>query len=309
MPEPTPPGDAGGAAGRPAPGPLTPEAIDAALADFRRWLEDLAANGSEPPPEPEGPSVDLATLAGAFTALRHEVNLQTKATRAQSEQLARALEALNQQSIPTGDDDTARPLVKAVAEVYDTLALAARELTQLRSSVPRKPPTAAKPPTEPGPLPEPPQPRRSLWRRLWGRGRKQQEMPNARPQRSLIYHMFFGSPVAHMVELQDARQQQILAALGDLRSSSESDLEAFGQRLDAAVTGLLMGQRRVERLMREAGLEPVECVGRPFDPEAMEAVEAVEGGGRPPGTVVEELRRGYRWRGRVFRYAQVRVAK
>ena len=70
-----------------------------------------------------------------------------------------------------------------------------------------------------------------------------------------------------------------------------------------------MSERRVERLMREVGLEPVETVGQPFDPETMEAVEAVAGGEHPPGTVVEELRRGYLWDGRVFRFAQVRVAK
>ena len=31
--------------------------------------------------------------------------------------------------------------------------------------------------------------------------------------------------------------------------------------------------------------------------------------GRPSGEVIEEVRRGYLWNGRVFRYAQVRVAK
>jgi molecular chaperone GrpE len=70
-----------------------------------------------------------------------------------------------------------------------------------------------------------------------------------------------------------------------------------------------MSERRVQRLMREVGVELIETVGRPFDPEAMEAVEAVMSGEQPPGTVVEELRRGYLWDGRVFRFAQVRVAK
>jgi molecular chaperone GrpE (heat shock protein) len=80
-------------------------------------------------------------------------------------------------------------------------------------------------------------------------------------------------------------------------------------RLAAAVTGLQMSERRVERLMQTIGLEPIESVGRQFDPESMEAVEAVASGEHPPGTVVEEIRRGYRWRGRAFRFAQVRVAK
>ncbi len=41
----------------------------------------------------------------------------------------------------------------------------------------------------------------------------------------------------------------------------------------------------------------------------MEVVEAVAESGRPAGEVIEEVRRGYLWKGRVFRYAQVRVAK
>jgi molecular chaperone GrpE (heat shock protein) len=41
----------------------------------------------------------------------------------------------------------------------------------------------------------------------------------------------------------------------------------------------------------------------------MEGVEAVAAGNHSPGTVVEELRRGYLWDGRVFRFAQVRVTK
>jgi molecular chaperone GrpE (heat shock protein) len=40
----------------------------------------------------------------------------------------------------------------------------------------------------------------------------------------------------------------------------------------------------------------------------MEVVEVVPDGGRA-GQVVEEVRRGYLWRGRVFRYAQVKVAR
>ncbi|MBI1917737.1 MAG: nucleotide exchange factor GrpE, partial [Planctomycetes bacterium] len=46
-----------------------------------------------------------------------------------------------------------------------------------------------------------------------------------------------------------------------------------------------------------------------FDPERMEVLEAVANTGRPPAEVIEEVRRGYLWRGRVFRFAQVRVAR
>src|SRR6266478_5994622 len=69
-----------------------PERFAAVRIDFRIWLEELAAGepgasatGVLHPPVtdvPGSPAVDLATLVAAFTALRHEVNLQTKATRA-----------------------------------------------------------------------------------------------------------------------------------------------------------------------------------------------------------------------------------
>src|SRR5436305_1252866 len=135
MPDPTPPGDAGGAAGRP-PGPLTPAAIDAVLADFRRWLEDLAAAAPEPPSPPE-PSVDLATLVAAFTALRHEVNLQTKATRAQAEQVARLVETWEESGTesPASDDDLL-PLLDTLIELHDGLLLAEREVTAARDPLP-----------------------------------------------------------------------------------------------------------------------------------------------------------------------------
>jgi molecular chaperone GrpE (heat shock protein) len=41
----------------------------------------------------------------------------------------------------------------------------------------------------------------------------------------------------------------------------------------------------------------------------MEVAEVVSEPGRTGTEVLEEVRRGYRWRGRVFRPAQVRVAR
>jgi molecular chaperone GrpE len=70
-----------------------------------------------------------------------------------------------------------------------------------------------------------------------------------------------------------------------------------------------MSLERLERTLEQCGLELIPTEGELFDPEQMEVVEAVADSGRPSGEVVEEVRRGYLWRGRVFRYAQVRVAK
>ena len=74
-------------------------------------------------------------------------------------------------------------------------------------------------------------------------------------------------------------------------------------------TGYTMSLQRVERALERHGLEAMAVVGTAFDPERMEVLEVVADSGRPSGEVVGEVRRGYVWQGRVFRYAQVRVAK
>ncbi len=64
--------------------------------------------------------------------------------------------------------------------------------------------------------------------------------------------------------------------------------------------------------MMQHGLEPIPAVGRPFDPDRMEALEVVLDSGRPSGEVVEEVRRGYLWQGAssgMRRCAWRRVAK
>jgi molecular chaperone GrpE len=97
------------------------------------------------------------------------------------------------------------------------------------------------------------------------------------------------------------RQRERLAESEILKSARE--------RLVAAMTGLEMTLRRVERALARHDLEPIVAEGQPFDPETMEVLEVVPANGRASGEVVDEVRRGYRWRGRVFRYSQVRVAK
>ena len=92
--------------------------------------------------------IDLHTLLGQFLAVRQEVNLQTRAVRAQQEQnnetlrqLSTALDALRQ-SQARGEqmrqqdlDEAIRPLLKTLIDLYDALALASREMQRLRETV------------------------------------------------------------------------------------------------------------------------------------------------------------------------------
>ncbi len=265
----------------------------AVLADFHAWLTALSAPAEEETPPPaRTASVDLHTLLGQFLAVRQEVNLQTRAVRAQQEQnaetlrqLAAALDALRQsqaraeQERQQVEEQASRPLLKTLVDLYDALALAGRETQRLRETFePALEPLTSAGSAEAEPLPSPAPP--SFWARWFG--------PSA--------------PDAAEIERRAAQRQDQLQA----RHEREARVR---QTLASLVTGYTMSLQRVERALRQHGLEAIPTMGQRFDPERMEVLEAVADSGRPAGEVIEEVRRGYLWSGRVFRYAQVRVAK
>ncbi len=74
--------------------------------------------------------------------------------------------------------------------------------------------------------------------------------------------------------------------------------------------GVAAIDRKLRVLLESEGVTAVEAAaGSEFDPREHEAVVGVPGTGQPDGTIVEELRRGYRLRDRVIRPALVAVAK
>jgi molecular chaperone GrpE len=72
--------------------------------------------------------------------------------------------------------------------------------------------------------------------------------------------------------------------------------------------GVAATHRLFLNALREAGAEPIEGVGRPFDPTVHEAVATIPGDGVAPGIVTREVRRGWRLGEELLRPAQVVVA-
>jgi len=62
-------------------------------------------------------------------------------------------------------------------------------------------------------------------------------------------------------------------------------------------------------LLERKGVHPFDSVGEMFTPELHDAVAVAGDAHARPGTVLEELRRGYLWNGGLLRPAQVRVAQ
>ena len=71
--------------------------------------------------------------------------------------------------------------------------------------------------------------------------------------------------------------------------------------------GFTMVERKFLTALESAGVQRIECVGKPFDPELHEAVEKVQGKSKKEDIVIEELRPGFTFRGQVLRPSMVKV--
>lgn len=75
-----------------------------------------------------------------------------------------------------------------------------------------------------------------------------------------------------------------------------------------AAEGLNLVVVRLRRTMKELGIERVETLGEAFDANTMNAIGTIESDEFPAGCVAEQLTPAYRWKGRLLRCADVRVA-
>ena len=86
-------------------------------------------------------------------------------------------------------------------------------------------------------------------------------------------------------------------------------LLAFARDDDSPVVqGVRAIHEKLLQLLEKYGVRPIESVGKGFDPALHEAVNTVPAGEKEPGTIVEEVRRGYVWNDELLRTAQVVVA-
>lgn len=81
-----------------------------------------------------------------------------------------------------------------------------------------------------------------------------------------------------------------------------------GQPGNTWVEGMWLVERKLRHILEAEGLEPIDSLGRPFDPYVHEAIAHVESD-EPEGTVIEEHQKAYRLHDRVIRPALVSVAK
>ena len=113
-------------------------------------------------------------------------------------------------------------------------------------------------------------------------------------------------------DVEAARRSGVEKLAGELlgiADTLEMGLETAG---NASVESLLAGKQATLRLLRAAfdrfGIELVDPVGQPFDPQLHEAMSMQPSATATPGSVLAVLQKGYRLGDRLLRPARVIVA-
>jgi molecular chaperone GrpE len=260
--------------------PIDDEAL---LSRFRDWLRDARAeadglNGDHVDVDPSTgaePEVGLYRLVEEFTALRHELKLETKGARGLNEQVDALLPTLRQaieqfRSVAPKEEQAAqlagRLLAEAVADLDEALARGRLEIEKARDRSDAEAAASAA----------------SIVSDLEAHFRSHSWLRRLRLRH---YHEQVRDLVARRV--------------GESRTGF----------FDALLEGYGLIQARLRKAMDAGQVRRINCVGLPVDPALMSVLEMVDAPDQPPGHVVDEVRRGYTWRGRVLRYAEVRAAR
>ncbi|MBI3180288.1 MAG: nucleotide exchange factor GrpE [Deltaproteobacteria bacterium] len=112
-------------------------------------------------------------------------------------------------------------------------------------------------------------------------------------------------------EMQDAHRYGIEKLLGDLLvvvDNLERALAHAGDDSNAVIQGVRMVFKQFVDTLGNYGVKSFASLGKPFDPERHEAVGQAPAGDLSPGSVVEEVAKGYFLHDRLLRPAQVIVA-
>lgn len=93
-----------------------------------------------------------------------------------------------------------------------------------------------------------------------------------------------------------------------LESAKDSESETNEQNLNNFLEGIVLVNKQLSEVFTGMGIEPIDSIGEMFDPNFHEAVAGEDNEEVPPGTIIEELLKGYRIEDRVIRASMVKVA-
>ena len=99
----------------------------------------------------------------------------------------------------------------------------------------------------------------------------------------------------------------ILPILDNVNFAEEKIPEEL--KKDQWVVGLLKIKEQLNEFLKGLGVEEIKVIGEKFDPNFHEVIESVDGDGKEPNVIVEEVQKGYTINKKLLRAAKVKVTK
>ncbi len=110
-------------------------------------------------------------------------------------------------------------------------------------------------------------------------------------------------------ETRDEVLRDILLQVAPILDNLRRALRQETQEAELLKQGIELICGQFNDVLKGYGLAEIEALGRPFDPEVHEALAEVPDDGHAPGTVIEEMEKGYKLNDKVVRCARVVVSK
>jgi len=231
--------------------------------------EDRGGEENDAAPR-EVPTIGLLQLVESFTAMRHELKLQTKGTRGLEASVEKSLAGLDaasrdfhatQANEREAAERASLPLIETLIGLDEGMLRAAQAFHATHRQLTRSAPDRLRAQLDAQFA------KQSWWGRLLGRR-------------------------WHTV----ARE-----------ATCEALVKSIAEEFSDLMEGFQFIQSRLERTLQDHGVTRVDVTGVRVDPNRMTVVELVTDSDAPPETVVEVVRSGYQWGDRVVRFAEVRA--
>ncbi len=110
-------------------------------------------------------------------------------------------------------------------------------------------------------------------------------------------------------EARDETLRDVLLQVAPILDNLRRALRQETQEADLLKQGVELICGQFNDVLKGYGLAEIEAIGQPFDPEVHEALAEVPDDEHTPGTVIEEMEKGYKLNDKVVRYARVVVSK
>lgn len=78
---------------------------------------------------------------------------------------------------------------------------------------------------------------------------------------------------------------------------------------NAVLDGVKLVQSQLQNVLKESGIEEIDALHKEFDPNLHEAIQQMESKDHAEGTVIQQIRKGYKFKDRLLRPATVVVAR